>query len=401
MSASRCFRLQVILVAAVGGGCGLLHNKHPPLTRLDPVRNGHQRVLQLPGLDIRSVITTASVEPPIFLIDDFLTPYECSHIIGLAKQQGLGVSQTGDDIDPALYPEEEFDAEGAWLEWNSNGDDWIDKEELIENMLTIANALFTSNDIDQMFDDLGLDMDRDSKISFKEFVNADPTAVYKFISKVREANPWYKVRYSSQTWLSQDAASNSVLQQLRDRLIALTHLPRVIVETSEHIQVVHYDIGGHYHCHLDTDPEDYDNRTCCHYTKRTDDGCRLCRYLTLLYYLSDVSEGGATAFPGAQMDADLNYDTIMESGLCNLSAQCETGIVVKPKMGSAVLWYSHFLEEEGQLGRVDNRTIHGGCDVIKGDKWIANNWIDIDGFMDYSQYENQLSHGITSRHSEL
>ena len=27
------------------------------------------------------------------------------------------------------------------------------------------------------------------------------------------------------------------------------------------------------------------------------------------------------------------------------------------------------------LGPVDRYSLHGGCDVIKGEKWIANNWL--------------------------
>lgn len=392
--------LQLLLFAAVNAGYGYLQNKHPPLVRLDPVRKGHQEVLELPGLEKHSLMTTVQAEPPIFLIDDFLTSDECTHIIGLAKQQGLGTSQTGDELE-YLDPEirEEFDVKGAWEDWNSNGDDWLDRHELRENMMAISNAKFSDSDVDQMFMELNLDVDGDGQLSFEEFAKSDPVAVNEFVLRVRDANPWYKVRYSSQAWLSQDAKSDPVLQRLRERLIALTHLPRLIVETSEQMQVVHYTVGGHYHCHLDTDPEQH-NATCCHFTHMSDNSCRLCRYLTLLYFLNEVPEGGATAFPSAHMEGDLNYDDFQATGLCNLSAQCEAGIVVKPKMGSAVLWYSHFLDDEGQLGKVDNKTMHGGCDVIKGEKWIANNWIDIDGFIDYSEIEKQ-EHDIGDFHSEL
>jgi hypoxia-inducible factor prolyl 4-hydroxylase len=49
----------------------------------------------------------------------------------------------------------------------------------------------------------------------------------------------------------------------------------------------------------------------------------------------------------------------------------------KPKKRTALLWYNHKLNPEtGWMGDVDLRSLHGGCDVIKGSKWIANNWID-------------------------
>ena len=32
-------------------------------------------------------------------------------------------------------------------------------------------------------------------------------------------------------------------------------------------------------------------------------------------------------------------------------------------------------KDSGLLGDLDRYSIHGGCDVIKGEKWIANNWL--------------------------
>ena len=40
------------------------------------------------------------------------------------------------------------------------------------------------------------------------------------------------------------------------------------------------------------------------------------------------------------------------------------------------MWYNNFIDpESGLLGPVDRHTLHGGCDVIRGEKWIANNWL--------------------------
>jgi hypoxia-inducible factor prolyl 4-hydroxylase len=44
------------------------------------------------------------------------------------------------------------------------------------------------------------------------------------------------------------------------------------------------------------------------------------------------------------------------------------------------MWYNHLRDDEtGWVGELDPRTYHGGCDVIKGHKWIANSWINIIG----------------------
>ena len=65
-------------------------------------------------------------------------------------------------------------------------------------------------------------------------------------------------------------------------------------------------------------------------------------------------------------------------GLCNLARNChKSNVVVKPEKGKAVLWYNHLIRRKsGWLGQVDFRSFHGGCNVQKGVKWIANNWIN-------------------------
>lgn len=61
----------------------------------------------------------------------------------------------------------------------------------------------------------------------------------------------------------------------------------------------------------------------------------------------------------------------------NLSHNCHVGnLLIKPRKGTAIMWYNHFMDEDsGWLGKMDEYSLHGGCDILKGEKWIANNWI--------------------------
>ena len=65
--------------------------------------------------------------------------------------------------------------------------------------------------------------------------------------------------------------------------------------------------------------------------------------------------------------------------VCNVGRNChKSNLRVKPEKGKAILWYSHLIDEKtGWLGQSDPYSFHGGCDVIKGTKWIANNWITV------------------------
>ena len=41
-----------------------------------------------------------------------------------------------------------------------------------------------------------------------------------------------------------------------------------------------------------------------------------------------------------------------------------------------MLWYNHLVNgTDGWMGELDHFSLHGGCDVKSGEKWIANMWI--------------------------
>ena len=142
-----------------------------------------------------------------------------------------------------------------------------------------------------------------------------------------------------------------------------------------------YEAGGYYHAHLDS-VEGLKKTECC-FQKKCDnnekgediesvDCCRFCRYITVLYYLNDVEEGGETAFPVA----DRKIVNVKEDNWANLTARChDASVVIKPEKGKAIMWYNNFVDSHGYLGGVDRKTFHGGCNVIKGTKWIATSWI--------------------------
>ena len=67
--------------------------------------------------------------------------------------------------------------------------------------------------------------------------------------------------------------------------------------------------------------------------------------VTFLVYLSDVTAGGRTVWPGL-------------------------GLSVRPEKGSAVFWATVRNHED-----YDSRMYHMGCPVIKGDKWVLTKWL--------------------------
>ena len=107
------------------------------------------------------------------------------------------------------------------------------------------------------------------------------------------------------------------------------------LETVEQFQVVSYGIGGHYEPHYDFSRDGeiggYDPTI----------GNRIA---TFICYLAHVEAGGATVFP-------------------------EMGARIVPVKGSCALWFNLL-----RNGTQDFRTLHAGCPVLTGSKWIGTKW---------------------------
>ncbi|XP_075448870.1 prolyl 4-hydroxylase subunit alpha-3 isoform X3 [Ascaphus truei] len=189
----------------------------------------------------------------------------------------------------------------------------------------------------------------------KEIVSLQPYVVlyHDFVSdleaeKIKEiAAPWLqrsvvasgeeqsKVEYriSKSAWIKDTA--HPVIRKMDFQIAALTGL-NAQAPYAEYLQVVNYGIGGHYEPHFD------------HATSRksplyrTNTGNRLA---TIMIYLSSVDVGGSTAFVYANFSVP----------------------VVK---NAALFWWNLHRNGEG-----DEDTLHAGCPVLIGNKWVANKWI--------------------------
>uniref|UniRef100_A0A8C2ETP8 procollagen-proline 4-dioxygenase n=1 Tax=Cyprinus carpio TaxID=7962 RepID=A0A8C2ETP8_CYPCA len=139
-------------------------------------------------------------------------------------------------------------------------------------------------------------------------------------------------RVSKSAWLS--GYEHSTIEKINQRIEDITGLE---MDTAEELQVANYGVGGQYEPHFDFGRKDEPDAF-----KELGTGNRIA---TWLFYMSDVSAGGATVFT-------------------------DVGAAVWPKKGTAVFWYNLFASGEG-----DYSTRHAACPVLVGNKWVSNKWI--------------------------
>ncbi|XP_051118321.1 prolyl 4-hydroxylase 1 isoform X3 [Andrographis paniculata] len=152
-----------------------------------------------------------------------------------------------------------------------------------------------------------------------------------------------KVRTSSGMFLSSRDRKYPIIQGIEKRISVYSQIP---VENGERIQVLRYEKNQLYRPHHDYFSDPFNLKF----------GGQ--RVATMLMYLSDGVEGGETYFPKAG------------SGQCSCGGRTVTGLCVKPIKGSAVLFWSMGLD-----GQSDPRSLHGGCEVLSGEKWSATKWM--------------------------
>ncbi|XP_030371061.1 prolyl 4-hydroxylase subunit alpha-2-like [Scaptodrosophila lebanonensis] len=140
-----------------------------------------------------------------------------------------------------------------------------------------------------------------------------------------------KVRTAKGVWFADDY--KEVIQRINERIADMTGFN---LTNSEKIQVISYGVGGHYGVHGDYFEGQADSNL-------LHDN----RIATVLFYLNDVEQGGATVFPRIKRH-------------------------VLPRLGDALLWYNLL-----PSGEPDLRTRHAACPVIVGSKWIFTKWIRV------------------------
>jgi prolyl 4-hydroxylase len=126
-----------------------------------------------------------------------------------------------------------------------------------------------------------------------------------------------------------------LIARVETRLAFLADWP---MDHGEGMQVLRYETGNEYRAHYDWfDPDLPGPR------KHLEHGGQ--RVGTFVIYLSDVEQGGGTAFPSI-------------------------GLEVQPKKGGAV-----FFANTDAFRVPDRQTLHAGMPVVKGTKMVANKWL--------------------------
>ncbi|MFD0770084.1 2OG-Fe(II) oxygenase [Bacillus sp. CGMCC 1.60114] len=144
-------------------------------------------------------------------------------------------------------------------------------------------------------------------------------------SKIGASRKINDIRTSSGTFLEESEAAT----RIERRIASIMNVP---VEHGEGLHILNYTVDQEYKAHYDFFAE---NSAAANNN----------RISTLVMYLNHVEEGGETFFPKL-----------------NLS--------VSPKKGMAV--YFEYFYQDASLNEL---TLHGGAPVIKGEKWVATQWM--------------------------
>ncbi|KAJ8367016.1 hypothetical protein AAFF_G00333900 [Aldrovandia affinis] len=365
------------------------------LPRIEGIRVGHVQKVSLVPKKVHEM-WTLSLKPLLFEIPHFLAEEECDVVVQLAQLKGLTESQVMVPEDQEelteqldLSPEEIFNL----LDLNQDGR--LQLQEILTHSRVRDGIWLTPENLREIYSGLQADPDGDGLLSLEEFKRLSSNAFQRFLQQ-RGVKKSQLVRNSRHTWLYQGEGAHHVLQALRRRVTHLTRLPSSVVDLSEPLQVVRYEQGGHYHAHHDSGPV-YPETACTHTRLAANTSTPFetsCRYITVLFYLNSVEGGGETTFPVADNRTYEEVSLIQNDvDLLDTRKHCDKGnLRVKPTKGTAVFWYNYLSDGKGWVGEQDEYSLHGGCVVTRGIKWIANNWINVDpDYQRQARYQQLVS----------
>ena len=169
-----------------------------------------------------------------------------------------------------------------------------------------------------------------------------------------------KVRTSKGTFLNR--LSTDIVTDIQSRTALLTGIP---LENGEDLQVLEYEKGQKYTPHPDYFPLSYQ-------TAR--DGWQ--RTATILFYLTDIEEGGETNFPSGVVNLEYQESHRGQKNFSSCSGTSSFPASFAPKKGDALLFFDMNVPFNWQ----DGSSLHQGCPVIKGIKWSSTIWMHQEAF---------------------
>ncbi|XP_063797205.1 transmembrane prolyl 4-hydroxylase isoform X2 [Pseudophryne corroboree] len=289
------------------------------LPRLEGIKVGHRQKVELVHNKMHDM-KTLSLKPLLFEIPNFLTGEECKLLIHLAQLKGLQASQIL-PIDGYKEAMENLEISKAdifnLLDHNQDGQ--LQVKEVLTHSRLGNGRWMTPENIREMYTAVKADPDGNGVLSLDEFKKLNLRDFHKYLGN-QEITMNDLVRNSQHTWLYQGEGAHQVLRSIRQR------------------------------------------------------------YVTVLFYLNNVTEGGETTFPIADNRTYEEMSLIQNDiDLRDTRKHCDKGnLRIKPRQGTAVFWYNYLSDGKGWVGDLDEFALHGGCLVTEGTKWIANNWINVD-----------------------
>jgi 2OG-Fe(II) oxygenase superfamily len=208
-------------------------------------------------------------------------------------------------------------------------------------------------------------------------------------------------------------------QKVKKRCMTLLGFDEYIEGHTDGLQVLRYNKTTAYIPHMDY-MTDKGGRELYDYESAFKGGNR---YATILLYMSDMAEdaGGETVFSEAysedvpeseRKDLATALKELRASGDAvdlrkgsweeEMVAKCRTRLAIRPHSARAVLFYSQFPN-----GTEDPMSLHGGCPVLKGEKWAANLWTwsaireGFDGAPHRPEIAKKLGRTTTTKPSQL
>ncbi|XP_051281684.1 transmembrane prolyl 4-hydroxylase-like [Dicentrarchus labrax] len=351
------------------------------LPRIEGIRVGHvQQVSLVPGRTHE--MKTISLKPLLFEIPGFLSEEECRVVVQLAQLKGLMESQMtapSQGQEESNQPLLSISTEEVFSLLDLNQDGLLQKQEIVSHSRSRDGTWLNPDNLRQILS--GLEACPTGMLTLEDFRHVYVMSQRPGQQQSRKLHSHFKQR-SKHTWLYQGPGSHRVLHTLRNRVTSLTRLPSALVELSEPLQVIRYEHGDFSNAHHDSSPS-HSETTCAH-TRLAGNTSALaevsCRYLTMLFYLSSVEEGGETTFPVAD-NRTYEEQALVQDGvdLTDTQETCSRGnLKMKPAAGTALLWYNHLSDGRGWMGELDEYSLHGDCPVRRGVKWVANSWVNVD-----------------------